>query len=897
MNTNPLNRFLRPALIALGGVLMLVGALLVASGFAARNAAQKAEQVAVSQAALLASELRSIQRALEAEAVQTVALRLLSEGRRSEVSLLEAVHAAGVDQPRSAQVFDAVLEDVELGEYPEPDVRVLEMLLEARRTGAAVPEVNDPTGQSPHLVFAQRLDDEGSVRGILLLRMPVDALVSYVDWSDELDYLALTQGQRQSRIEIWQRGQRPAREPSRQAVADSRFWLEWHRSTTLPSAGLRAASVVFLVGLALLLISFRGHSLAPLWSDAGAKLSGLNRFRERWAAKKTATRTAGTDHPVSGSFRSNESSTPDGLDWDAADSLEAGSGPVEPDSPVRPAVDQRPSVSTPEYEDEDEDLAPPLPFPEEPVADPEPAAEDERAPEREREPDAELSLSEDHAAPGPAAEPPAPDRAGTPPDVQPPPADRKPGEGHSESARLSERPSPVDARLFTDAGILGRFEAGLDARAATLIGGALGDLASERGVERVAVGRDARLHGPVLMAGLINGLRSAGIHVVDIGAGPTPVLDYAVRELPGMTGVMVTGSHLPADWNGFRITLNGNLLTQRDILALQERIIVGSGAGGAGEMSEQAFSRRYVEAVSARVQLERPLKVVVDCANGASGLIVPRLLAAVGADAIPLYADVDGSFPSHLPDPSRLENLEDVRLCVRNFRADLGFALGGDGDRLVMLGPHGEVYWPDRLLTVLVRDLLDRTPGATVVQDAMCSPRLGRFVESLGGRSVVTDLGPAAVQAALLELDGALGVTFAGQVFEGGDWATGGDALYAICRLLEILAADTRDVPDLLAEIPDWFSQPPLFLPTRPSTPEKVLDRLMESADVSGAEVGNEHGFSIDHGDAWTRICRSADGSGLMVRFEGDDEAAVARLTELVRHLLLQVDERLKLPF
>ncbi|TVS11771.1 MAG: hypothetical protein EA419_06950, partial [Wenzhouxiangella sp.] len=346
-----------------------------------------------------------------------------------------------------------------------------------------------------------------------------------------------------------------------------------------------------------------------------------------------------------------------------------------------------------------------------------------------------------------------------------------------------------------------------------------------------------------------------------------------------------------------RITLDGKLLSGSDVHALQARIADGAGGGGAGELVEQTFSGRYVEAVSARIQLERPLKVVVDCANGASGLIVPRLLAAIGADAVPLYADVDGSFPSHLPDPSRLENLEDVRLCVRNFRADLGFAIGGDGDRLVMLGPHGEVYWPDRLLTVLVRDLLDRDPGATVVQDAMCSPRLGRFVESLGGRCVVTDLGPAAVQAALMEKNAALGVTFAGQVFEGGDWSTGGDALFAICRLLEILAADTRDVPDLLAEVPDWFSQPPLFLPTRPSTPEKVLDRLLESADVSGAEVGNDHGFSIDYGNAWTRICRSADGSGLMVRFEGDDEAAVTRLTELVRHLLLLVDERLKLPF
>ena len=848
-------------LIAMGLFALIIGGFLFYSGFAARQALDQAEQQALRHAEDLARELAAIQSTIGGHEIQGLATSLLAAGVRSDEQLLRAVRAVGTGQPVSVQVFGPDLEALELGSYPDPDFTILEMLLQARRSGAAMPEAHGAGNLTPHLLMARRLDNDGLDPAIVLVRLPVESLVGRIDWADEFDYLALSQGLGEGRTELWQRGDRPGREPVRTPVADSRFWLEWHRATQVPAIGVRGVGITGLLGLVLVLLGvwLRMQAARPEWlagrAGAADPAPGAAPSRQPIAAEPPGAEPPVAEPPVAEpiieDLFADAAATPE----TPTTSVTAGTPtalhappaspppePVQKDMPGRPADDQAPASGSAEL------------------------VQEAHAPEA----DADESQADESFADGAARDP---------------------------DKQVVDRSMQLDGRLFTPAGILGRFDDGLDERSTALIGQAIGAIAAQRDIDRIAVARDGRLHGAMLLAALTRGLRASGIQVVDLGAAPVPLLDFAVLEMPGQAGVMVTGSHLPRAWNGLRIMLGGELIVGSDIRALYDRVRSGVAAFGNGELLEQSVTSRYCDAVAARIQLERPLKVVVDCANGVTGLVLPRLLAAIGADVIPLYADVDGSFPNHDPDPSRPDNLEDLRLCVRNFHADLGFALGGDGDRLVMVGSDSQVVWPDRLLMLLAGDLLKRQPGAVVVQDAMCSPRLASFVKSRGGQPIVSDLGTAAVWGALREQGAALGGTFSGQLFIAEDWNGASDALFAACRILEILAADTRDVEDLLAELPAWFSQAAMFVDTRPLSPEKVLDQLLKSADVNDAEVGSAHGFSIDYGHAWTRICRSADGTGLLVRFEGDDEAAAARLVSLVRQMLSLVDERLELPF
>ena len=1009
---SPLRRYGSLLLMALGlFALVLCGSVFYA-GFAARQVVEGAQDQALAFAAELTAELGAMQLALRAPGVQEAGLLVLESDLSTARELNQALRSAGLATPLSVQVFDPVLEDVELGAYPLPDFTVLEMLLEARRAGSAMPELKRGEAGEVHLALAERLGDAADVRGVLFLRLPPESLIDRVAVPLEIDYLAVFQGLSEHRLGLWARGSRPARVEMREPLPETRLWLEWHQATAFPPAGLREAAITGLAGLALLLFGLRWRRQPRPSAQAAKRRSptaagaGQTVPFDAAALTPAARTTSQSSRPISPPPPPPPPPAADaGLEPDWTDSKPGDSEPAAPaDDGLHLKLDENffagptpagfdgPAGGSKAAPDEPDDLVIRMDGPEMPAQSP--TAQTESAPEAEApagpdpEPqgsEAPQDADEDALArippspqplpPDPVDESPALSLETGPPEspaIKPPEIDLTPqafdepdirsGSNKDELSALadipldlvdadavsgaedslpqaaaespsdpSERPATadtpaasaelpmltepepepepeiaaqpeqssaavVDPRLFTDAGILGRYDDGLDARSATLIGQALGSLLAERGLASMVVARDGRLHGAQLLASLVQGLRGSGIEVLDIGAVPTPVLNFAALERPEHAGVMVTGSHLPADWNGFHVVLGGEVLSGEGIRDLQRRIRDGDEQTEQGGYSEQRLVDRYVEAVTAQVQLERPLKVVADCGNGIAGLVVPRLLSAIGADGIPLYADVDGQFPNHVPDPSQPENLEDLRLCVRNFRADLGLAFDGDGDRLVIVGPDNDVLWPDRYAMLLARDLLSRQPGAAVVLDALCSPRLARCVEELGGRAIVSEAGPAGVSSRMRDADALLGVSFSGHVFLAESWNGLDDGLFAACRVLEVLAADTRDVGEILADFPSWISLPAQFVPTRPVGPEKILQQLLDAADVGDAEVGSQGGFSIDTGDAWGRVCRSADGTGLLVRYEGADESAAQRIGLLLRQLLSAVDERLKLP-
>jgi phosphomannomutase/phosphoglucomutase len=443
--------------------------------------------------------------------------------------------------------------------------------------------------------------------------------------------------------------------------------------------------------------------------------------------------------------------------------------------------------------------------------------------------------------------------------------------------------------------VLGEVDHGLDAAYAKRLGEAVGALAKDRGVARLAVARDGRLHGPVLLEAVVDGLRRSGLDVVQLGALPAPLMRFAAMELTDRSGLMVGGSLKPAHWNGLRAMFQGATVDGR--LMLERLRDPGDGGAelSAGELVvESSIIARYIERISSQIQLERSLKVVVDCANGVCGLVVPRLLEAIGAEVIPLYADVDGQFPNHLPDPTRAEQLNDLRLCVRSFNADLGLAFDADGERMNLVAGDGRILWPERALILIAKNLLTRNPGAAVIHDGCCSPDLHHTVEAMGGRSIMTSAGPAVVESAMAEHSAGLGVTAEGHLFLASDHGQVRDVIHAACRILEVLAADTREITEIFSEFPEVFNHPAARLSAKGRDPAALLGEI---ARQDGMDYREEQGLvSFVSAQAWASLGLDENRTGLWFRAQGKDEHAVERVRKQIAEVLAAVDEELTLP-
>ncbi|HVJ37391.1 MAG TPA: phosphomannomutase/phosphoglucomutase, partial [Stenotrophomonas sp.] len=362
-------------------------------------------------------------------------------------------------------------------------------------------------------------------------------------------------------------------------------------------------------------------------------------------------------------------------------------------------------------------------------------------------------------------------------------------------------------RAYDIRGIVGKE---LNPGVAELIGQAIGSVMQAQGLRDVVVGRDGRLSGPELTAGLIEGLRRAGCQVTDIGLAPTPVVYFAAYHLRAGSCVAVTGSHNPPDYNGFKIVVGGETLAGDAITDLYRRIAEGRlhTAGEPSSLSQRDVSDDYIQRIADDVQLDRPLKVVADAGNGVAGEIAPRLLEAIGAEVIPLYCDVDGTFPNHHPDPSEPHNLEDLVQMVQRFDADIGLAFDGDGDRLGVVTREGKMVFPDRLLMLFAADVLQRNPGALIIYDVKCTGKLQDFVLRHGGSPMMWKTGHSLIKSKMRETDAELAGEMSGHFFFKERWYGFDDGLYAAARLLEVLAQRDETPSEVLAELPDGLSTP-----------------------------------------------------------------------------------------
>ena len=457
--------------------------------------------------------------------------------------------------------------------------------------------------------------------------------------------------------------------------------------------------------------------------------------------------------------------------------------------------------------------------------------------------------------------------------------------------------SPGIFRAYDIRGIVGKT---LTAEVVTKIGQAIGAEAGVRSQHTVAVGRDGRLSSPELADALIQGLRAAGSNVIDIGLVPTPVLYFATHELGVHSGVMVTGSHNGPEYNGLKIVLGDETLAEDAIQGLYQRVVKGDLGSGQGTLDSADVVAAYIRRISddIPVALGGAFKIVIDCGNGVAGAVAPQLIRALGHDVIEMYCDVDGRFPNHHPDPSQPENLQALVQRVHAEQADLGLAFDGDGDRLGVVDASGRIIWPDQQLMILARDVLTRNPGASIIYDVKCSRHLGLAIEAAGGKALMWRTGHSLIKKKLKESDAPLAGEMSGHIFFKERWFGFDDALYTAARLLEVLMGTRRKPVDVFAELPQSVATPELRVPLAETAHGSFMHAMGEKLSAfKDASIIDIDGFRVEFSDGWGLVRPSNTSPALVVRFEADNDAALQRIKEAFRGVLLAAKSDLQLPF
>jgi phosphomannomutase / phosphoglucomutase len=458
----------------------------------------------------------------------------------------------------------------------------------------------------------------------------------------------------------------------------------------------------------------------------------------------------------------------------------------------------------------------------------------------------------------------------------------------------------IDASIFRAYDVRGVVGSSLTKDVARALGQSIGSLMNEKGLREIVVGRDGRLSGPDLAGALADGLRAAGIDVIDVGAVPTPVVYYAAYRFNTGCGVAVTGSHNPPDYNGFKIVVGGETLSEGAIQDLYQRIASGRlDSNHQGSLRQLDVGPDYIDKIVSDVLAERKLKVVVDCGNGIPGALAPQVLEGVGCEVVPLYCDVDGNFPNHHPDPSDPHNLEDLILAVKQTHADLGLAFDGDGDRLGVVTQSGEIIFPDRLLMLFARDVLSRQPGATVIYDVKCTSHLKGQILDAGGSPMMWRTGHSLIKSKMRETGAELAGEMSGHFFFKERWYGFDDGIYAAARLMEILAGDLhgRSPEEIFATLPKSVSTPELKIELGEGENYPFMDKLRQQASFDDASLITIDGLRADWSDGWGLVRASNTTPVLVLRFEADNPAALKRIQQVFRKQLLAVDFKLKLPF
>ncbi|WP_211460695.1 phosphomannomutase/phosphoglucomutase [Collimonas silvisoli] len=460
---------------------------------------------------------------------------------------------------------------------------------------------------------------------------------------------------------------------------------------------------------------------------------------------------------------------------------------------------------------------------------------------------------------------------------------------------------PISKSIFKAYDIRGIVGKTLDAGIARQIGQAFGAAARAKGEQVVIIGRDGRLSGPELAAALATGLQAAGVDVVDLGLVATPMVYFATHVLGAQSGIMVTGSHNPPDYNGFKMVLAGEAIYGDTIQQLYQAIASNSISATVpavtGSYRKHDIKDAYLQRIIGDTKLARPMKIVVDCGNGVAGAFAGELYRALGCEVQELFCEVDGTFPNHHPDPAHPENLQDVIRVLQNSDAELGLAFDGDGDRLGVVTKDGLIIYPDRQLMLFAADVLTRHPGREILYDVKCTRHLAPWIAERGGKPLMWKTGHSLVKAKMRETGAPLGGEMSGHVFFKDRWYGFDDGMYAGARLLELLSRES-DPSAVLNALPQSTSTPELHLTLAEGENFALIEKLQSEADFAGAEnIIKIDGLRVEYADGFGLVRSSNTTPVVVMRFEAESEQALARIQAEFKRVILAAKPDAALPF
>nr|WP_221197353.1 phosphomannomutase/phosphoglucomutase [Simiduia aestuariiviva] len=434
---------------------------------------------------------------------------------------------------------------------------------------------------------------------------------------------------------------------------------------------------------------------------------------------------------------------------------------------------------------------------------------------------------------------------------------------------------------------------------AETLGRALGTEALEQGESALLVGRDGRVHSEELCNNLITGILSTGCNVLNLGLIPSPVLYYACAEGTGGTrsGVIVTASHNTGEYNGFKIVINGNTLAEEGISAIYTRIQRAQFRSGDAAEQAQEIIPAYIDRIFSDVALAGDVKIVIDAGNGATSEIAPQLFEELGCEVEPLFCEIDGRFPNHQPDPSRAENLQTLIAKVKASGADLGVAFDGDGDRLTVVTPKGEIIWPDRLLMLFAKDIVSRNPGADVLFDVKSTRQLNSLITSYGGRPILWKTGHSNMKQKMIETGALLGGELSGHIFIKDRWYGFDDGMYACARLLEIMTLRDQDIDSIFDAFPMHPATPEILIPIAESKKFELVKALIAQGKFQSGKLTTIDGVRVDFAKGWGLVRASNTTAALTLRFEAETEETLEQLKALFKREIKRVAPDLPLDF
>ena len=447
----------------------------------------------------------------------------------------------------------------------------------------------------------------------------------------------------------------------------------------------------------------------------------------------------------------------------------------------------------------------------------------------------------------------------------------------------------VPENIFRAYDIRGIVDEGLNDDVMYSIGRAIGSEAIDQNASSLIVAADARLTSPQYSAAIIEGTLASGCDVINIGTVPSPILYFATHLLETGSGVMITGSHNPKNYNGVKIVLNQHCLAANQITHLKDRINSNFLHVGNGKLTEIDVTDKYIKRISDDIRLSRRWKVVIDSGNGVTGNVAPILFKALGCEVEPLFCDTDGNFPNHHPDPTREENLQDLITKVRETDADLGIAFDGDGDRVGLVSSSGRIIDADKMLMAFTRDILPGNPDSKIIFDVKSSFHLEKLIRDFQGIPVMCKSGHSYVKQKMQETAALLGGEYSAHIFFRHRWYGFDDGQYTACRFLELLDKNAVSADELLDSLPVSVSTPELHIPVAEDKKFIIMAQLAIKLKFDDATVSHLDGIRADFGDGWGLLRASNTTPCLTMRFEAESPEALGKIKNLFKQAILEI--------